>query len=191
MKVLIDTSSLLSLVRYYLPFDGRKKMHDFFKDKMSAKEIVLIDRVFEECRYTAGGTVLSSVSCLGDSAFLKDCKLPFSTKHIVAPDTKQFLHHVNNTFVNAPVRRKLSDDQFETEKLGFLAGADMGLVMMCMEYRNQNKGETVLLVTEETEGSNDRKVFKKLPAICQVLNLETITLPTLLQRYPDIDVQYT
>ena len=33
MKVIIDTSSLLSLVRYYLPFDQKAKLFDFIKSE--------------------------------------------------------------------------------------------------------------------------------------------------------------
>ena len=33
MKVVIDTSSLLSLVRYYKPFDEKSVLYDFIKDK--------------------------------------------------------------------------------------------------------------------------------------------------------------
>ena len=43
------------------------------------------------------------------------------------------------------------------------------------------------IVTEETEGSNDFKDFKKIPSLCKILNIETITLPKLLYDLDGID----
>ena len=39
MKVIIDTNSLLSLVRYYLPFDNENLLFNFIKDKIENGEI--------------------------------------------------------------------------------------------------------------------------------------------------------
>lgn len=36
MIVLIDTSSLISLVRYYLPFDKDQILYNFLKDKIES-----------------------------------------------------------------------------------------------------------------------------------------------------------
>lgn len=54
----------------------------------------------------------------------------------------------------------------------------------------KNKGEQVILVTEETESSNDNKLFKKIPAICKELEIETITLPELIAKYDGIDIDF-
>lgn len=45
-----------------------------------------------------------------------------------------------------------------------------------------------VVVSEETETSNDYKSFKKLPAICKILELEIITLPELLKSYQEINL---
>jgi hypothetical protein len=45
MKVIIDTNSLLSLVRYYLPFDKDKILYNFIKNKVQSGEIIIIDKV--------------------------------------------------------------------------------------------------------------------------------------------------
>lgn len=44
------------------------------------------------------------------------------------------------------------------------------------------------LVTEETESSNDNKLFKKIPAICKELEIETMSLPELLVKYDNINI---
>lgn len=48
----------------------------------------------------------------------------------------------------------------------------------------------MILVTEETESSNDNKLFKKIPAICKELEIETITLPELIAKYDGIDIDF-
>lgn len=57
MKVALDTSSLLSLVRYYLPFDTNADLYDFFKHKVELGEFLILDSVAEECKYLAKGLV--------------------------------------------------------------------------------------------------------------------------------------
>ncbi|ADZ12870.1 hypothetical protein RIA_1806 [Riemerella anatipestifer RA-GD] len=49
----------------------------------------------------------------------------------------------------------------------------------------------VYLVTEETAESNDNKLFKKIPAMCNELNIQCIALPKLLKIYEkDISVLF-
>jgi hypothetical protein len=58
MKVVIDTNSLLSLVRYYLPFDKKGVLFQFIKSKIENGDIIIIDKVLEECTYNSKGLVL-------------------------------------------------------------------------------------------------------------------------------------
>lgn len=48
----------------------------------------------------------------------------------------------------------------------------------------------MVLVTEETESSNDNKLFKKIPAICKELDIPTMTLPELLKKYDSLDINF-
>jgi hypothetical protein len=64
----------------------------------------------------------------------------------------------------------------------------MKQVILVLNFKN--KGEQVILVTEETEGSNDNKLFKKIPAICKELDIETMTLPELIVKYDGIDIDF-
>jgi hypothetical protein len=45
-------------------------------------------------------------------------------------------------------------------------------------------------VTEESEVSNDNKLFKKIPAICKELDILTMTLPELLDKYDGINIDF-
>ena len=47
-----------------------------------------------------------------------------------------------------------------------------------------------IYITEETEDSNDSKVFKRIPAICRALELETLTLPQMIDKFDKIDIEF-
>ncbi|MCX6253310.1 MAG: hypothetical protein NTV31_02410 [Bacteroidia bacterium] len=77
MKVLIDTSSLLALVRYYFPFDNENSLKDFIKKKIDTGIIMVIDKVYEESRYTSKGIIIK------DLDFLKDKTRHFKTDELL------------------------------------------------------------------------------------------------------------
>jgi hypothetical protein len=190
MKVVIDTNSLLSLVRYYLPFDKKRVLFNYFKTKIEKGEIIIIDKVFQECTYNSKGIVLKTLDYLNDKTFLNSSKVPYKTDSLLAPSPAKFLRQVENQFVNTVVRRqkKLSDTEFENQKNSFLNDADMKQLILCLNLIKD--GEKVVLVTEETESSNDNKLFKKIPAICKELEIETMTLPELIAKYDGIDIDF-
>jgi len=96
MKVVIDTNSLLSLVRYYLPFDKNSILYDFFKKKIEKGQIIIIDSVLDECTYNSKGIVVSTLNYLTDKAFLKSFKVPYKTESLIAPSPAKFLRQVEN-----------------------------------------------------------------------------------------------
>lgn len=190
MKVVIDTNSLLSLVRYYLPFDKKKILFGFFKQKIKKNEIIIIDKVLEECAYIAQGVVIKTLAYLQDKTFLKSSSVPYKTDMLLAPSPAKFIRQVENQFVNGTIRnlRNLTDAEFENQMNVFLNGADIKQIILCL---NLNKGnQDVVLVTEETDAGNDNKLFKKIPAICKELNINTLTLPELLLKYYDIGMEF-
>jgi len=191
MKVIIDTNSLLSLVRYYLPFDKYKLLQNFIKDKIEKGEIIIIDKVYEECIYNSKGLVIENLSYLKDKAFLKSSKTPYKTDTVIAPSPAKFLRQVDNQFVNTIVRkqRQLTDVEYENQKSRFLEDANMKLILLCLHFMKDNYND-VILVTEESDSNNDNKLFKKIPTICKELNIKTMTLPELLKKYDGIDFEF-
>lgn len=181
MKVIIDTNSLLSLVRYYLPFDNENLLFNFIKDKIENGEIIIIDKVYEQCTYNSKGLVLKQLSFLTDKAFLKKFKTPHKTDTLLAPSPAKFLRMVENQFVVTVQRKKITDVEFEVSKNKHLEDADTKQIILCLNLM-QSESE-VYLVTEETTESNDNKLFKKIPAMCNELNIKCITLPQLLKIY--------
>ena len=69
MKVIIDTSSLLSLVRYYLPFDPNTRLFDYIKSEFENGNLVIIDEVLRECEYTSKGLVIKMLDYLTKKDF--------------------------------------------------------------------------------------------------------------------------
>jgi hypothetical protein len=191
MKVVIDTNSLLSLVRYYLPFDKNAVLFTFIKGKISTGEIIILDKILGECEYLSKGIILRSLPYLTEATFLKSSKLPVKTEFILAPAPEKFLRQVDNQFVNRVMKSRLTDVEYENRKTDYLNSADMKLILYCLNRMNDFPLDEVILITEETEGSNDSKLFKKIPAICKELNIHTLTLPRLLlEKYDGIDLEF-
>lgn len=188
MKVVIDTNSLMSLVRYYLPFDKKSVLFDFIKQKIEEGEIIIIDKVLEECTYNSKGLVIKTLSYLTEKSFLKAAKVPYKTDSLLPPAPKKFLSQVENNFVIGSQKNRLTPVEFDVEKNRFMNSADIGLIILCLNLINDN--EEVFLVTEETESSNDNKLFKKIPAICIELGVTTLTLPGLIEYYDGIDIHF-
>lgn len=190
MRVVIDTSSLLSLVRYYLPFDKKNKLFEFIKDKISSGELIIIDAVLEECSFIAKRIVIEKLDYLIDKDFRKAHKFLINTKDMLPPSPTKFYNQIDNEFVNKSVKNILSEIQYESEKRSYLSTADARLIIYCLNLINDNPKERVILVTEESEGSNDHKTFKKIPAICKILSVEVKTLPNLIEIYDGINFEF-
>jgi len=180
MKVVIDTSSLISLVRYYLPFDKEGKLFETIQSKVELGEIIVLDKVVEECSYFSGGSVVAKL------AFLLEKKNQEKTTELFP--NKTIFNMVDNQFVNAAIRRKLSDIEFESNKNRFLESADAKIILYSIAKKKL--GDDILVVTEESAVNNDNKAFKKIPAICEILGINCISLPQLLQTYHEIEVRF-
>jgi hypothetical protein len=111
MNVVIDTSSLLSLVRYYLPFDKNNKLYNFFESKILSKEILILDKVYDECSYTAKGIVVKTLT------YLNEKKNHIKTIDLL-PNPK-FFNQLENQFINGSIKNKLSLVEFENRKNQF------------------------------------------------------------------------
>ena len=83
MMFIFDTSSFVSLARYYLPFDSKVRIYQHVKSSIENGRIVLVDAVLEECRYVAGRVVVEKLDFLTDKDFLKENSVPMKTKDIV------------------------------------------------------------------------------------------------------------
>jgi len=184
MKVIIDTSSLISLVKYYLPFDSSNKLYDLIKKQIENYDLIIIDEVLRECEIIAKKIVIKKLSYLVDKDFLKKFKLPIKTADLIPPAPKKFYNLVDNNFITSYARR-LDSAEFEQRKKEYLNSADARMIIFTLNQLHNYPNERFIIVTEESETGNDQKEFKKIPAICNVIDIEVMTLPDLLELYND------
>lgn len=174
MRVAIDTSSLLSLVRYYLPFDKDMRLYRFIEKKVEAKEILVVEEVYRECKMVAQGKVLEALPYLAEKQHrLKTDEL--------LPDRKLF-NRIENDFAITVQKRKLTEAEFENRKQDYMADADFKLILLALQ--EQDGLDPITIVTEESTASNDGKVFKKIPAICRLqgMDIACCDLPAYLKN---------
>lgn len=179
MRVAIDSSSLLSLVRYYLPFDREQRLYTFMQQKIVAKEILVIEQVYLECKGIAQGAVVKALP------YLDDKTNRVKTDELLA--SPAFIRRVESDFAIGAQKRKLNDAEFENRKLDYLEDADFKLILLAL--REKQSLDPITIVTEESRSSNDGKVFKKIPAICDLegININCCDLPTYLRQVDGID----
>lgn len=180
MIVVIDTSSLLSLVRYYLPFDKQNILYNFIQEKIESNDIIILDRVYDECKFTSKGIVVEKLE------YIKDKKNQVKTTDLLP--SQKFFNQLENQFINSSVKNRLTEVEFENRKNSFMESADAKLILYGLANRKPNN--RLVIVSEETEFSNDNKSFKKIPAICKILNLEIISLPQLMEIYEGIEFEF-
>lgn len=89
-----------------------------------------------------------------------------------------------------PLSRRLSEPEFEQRKKEFLNSADARMILLALNEKHNNRDIEIVIVTEESETANDHKAFKKIPAICKILDIEVMTLPELLSKYNDVNIEF-
>lgn len=175
MKFVIDTSSLLALVRYYLPFDRAGKLKAELQARIAAKEIIVIDKVREEAKYTAKKAIYLALEVLHEKKNTENTDL-------VLPDPK-FFKMLDNNFAVQSQKKQLEPEGYEALKAKFLSGADCKMVLLCYARMKGKDSEEYVIVTEETAAQNDGKLFKKIPIICQELRIVCISIADFIERY--------
>jgi hypothetical protein len=180
MRAVIDTSSLVSYVRYYLPFDKSGKLEKLLEKKFNSGEMLVLDKVFEESKFTARGIVNKELKFLANSTKIIKTEL-------ILPESK-FFKRLENELCYGTQRNKLTSTEFEIEQKKFLESADAKLILYCMKDKDKLELDKSILVTEETKSENDSKLFKKLPEMATILNIEHCNLPTLLRDHFQINL---
>lgn len=180
MKVVIDTSSLMALVRYYIPFDRDDSLKNFFKNKIESKEIIIIDKVAIESKRIDKGIITKTLG------FIDEKKNQVKTD-ILLPEAS-FLWDLENRLCYGARKNTLDEFEFENRKQVFLEEADAKLLLFCLSNKGGLNLDKFMLVTEETRTDNDGKLFKKLPELCDLLNIEHCNLPSLLIEHYNINL---
>jgi len=176
MRFIIDTSTWVSLVRYYKPFDKSSIIYNFFKQKLKDGEFILLTEVSIECSYVSKKIVTKELD------FISDKKLITKTTDLLP--NKKYFNLLDNQFCNKSQKRKLEDIEIEKLTENFLNSADSKIILKAVEISKTLEND-IVVVTEETNSNNDNKIFKKIPIICDLLNIKCFGLPLLITEYKD------
>ncbi|MCH5600004.1 hypothetical protein [Niabella ginsengisoli] len=87
--------------------------------------------------------------------------MPLNSEFILPPAPARFYRMVDNNFVVTVQRARLTDMQYDSLKNDFMNSADMKMILTSLNLKKDYPTKEIFLVTEETELSNDHKVFKK------------------------------
>ncbi len=137
MKAVIDTSSLVSLVRYFLPFDKEGKLKVFLEENIRSGKIIVLEQVADECKHQGKGQVIK--------AFPFIAKSKYKTSIAGLRVNNAIYNLIDHNFSNASVKALLPEAQYQLVRNQFIASADFA--MMLYAYSIKDK-ENVVIVTE-------------------------------------------
>ena len=163
---IIDTSSLVAIARYYLPIKDEVKLLHFIESKFRSGELVLLSTIFVEASRTQKGIALELME------FLNEDGLRFNDSDLIPPSVRKFSNQLDNNLCVPLQKKKLSDEMYALQKAEYMTTGDAKMLF----YALHNKDKEPVIITEETKLSNDGKLFKKLPAICDFLEIKHMTV---------------
>lgn len=187
MIAVIDTSSLLSLARYYLPNDKNQVLFNFIKNKLISGELIILDEVLKESSFIAQKQILKSLPFLSDKKFLNQHGIGENTDMLIPPAPEKFYRMVNHNFAVKNIVAGMPEEEYEALKKHFLDSADCKMIIKCKIIRAG--GEECLLITEESMTANDQKAFHKIPKICKMLNIDCCNIQEYFERVEEIKIE--
>ncbi len=179
MEYYFDTSSLVALARYYHPFDKTCVLYEFVRDNFMEKKIVVLDAILHETRSVSQGIALKAYPFIEEN---KD--LIVNTQELTPYSSKKFDNMLNNNFSIPPLVREIGLENYSLMKQEYLNSGDGKLILTMFNKLHDDKEADVCIVSEESRFGNDRKVFKKIPAICDIVGTKCITLVDYLSQTP-------
>lgn len=163
---IIDTSSLVAIARYYLPIKDEVKLLRFIESKFRSGELVLLSSIHLEASRTQKGIALDLMK------FLNDRELKFNDSDLTPPSPKKFSNQLDNNLCVSLQKKKLGAEAYSLQKNQYMLTGDAKMLL----YALNNMDKDPVIITEETMLSNDGKLFKKLPAICDFLEIKHMTV---------------
>lgn len=177
MAIVIDSCSLVSVARYYLPLDKEGLLVPFLKSVLNSGEVILLDAVVREVRYTAKGIAIKAMPFLDDKKYIK------KTEDLIPPAPKKFDNLLDNNFCVKALKKDMTDEEYISQKKEFLQSGDGKIIVFSQVFNKEQalQFNDFFVLTEESRITNDGKLFKKLPLICDELKIKTLTLPDYLK----------
>lgn len=163
---IIDTSSLVAIARYYLPIRDEVKLLRFIESRFRSGDLVILNSIHLEASRTQKGIALELMK------FLNENDLRVNDSDLIPPAPRKFSNLLDNNFCVPLQKKKLSEEIYSLQKTEYMKTGDAKLLL----YALNNKDKEPIIITEETSLSNDGKLFKKLPAICDILEIKHMTI---------------
>jgi hypothetical protein len=181
MKGIIDTSSLLNITRYYIPFDKNGNFKNELERLFLGGEIVVIDKVIDESKNISRGIVPLGLPFIFSAS---NRKLIVNTSSVLPDPT--FLSRLETDYCNQTVRTRqlINAAEFANRKTAFVRGADAKQIIYALKIATS----APLVVTEESSIENDGKLFKKIPSICLLAGVSSCTVPDFLKNHCKLDL---
>lgn len=163
---IIDTSSLVAIARYYLPIKDEVKLLRFIESKFRSGELVMLSSIHLEASRTQKGIAIELMD------FLNDNDLRLNDSDLMPPAPRKFSNQLDNNLCVPLQKKKLSSEAYSLQKAQYMSTGDAKMLL----YALNNMDKEPVIITEETMLSNDGKLFKKLPAICEILEIPHMTV---------------
>ena len=182
MRTVVDTSSLVAMARYYRPFDTADNLDTYLRSEIKNGSLIVLDKVLAESRYVSQGLAYLSFSCLHGS------KVAMLT--VGLQPSRKFYNMLDNNFIDKTMKRmKFADDEvgYQNVRETFLNSADCALIVYSMT--NNTAIDPIRILTEENPNQNDGKLFKKIPSICEQLEISTINAVDYLKQIDSLNVE--
>ena len=79
----------------------------------------------------------------------------------------------------------LSDVEFDLLKQEFLTVADSKIILYCLNLQRSNRLslDDSWVMTDETRQQNDGKLYKKLPILCDIIDVNVMTAVDFLNKH--------
>lgn len=189
MTGIIDTSSLVAIARYYLPIKDESRLLRFIESKFRSGELIMLSTIHREASRTQKGIALELMN------FLNDHKLRVNDSDLTPPSPIRFSNQLDNNLCVPLQKKRLSAEAYAVQKDQYMSTGDARMVL----YALNNLDIKPVIITEETPLSNDGKLFKKLPAICDFLDISHMSIAqwlvakgiTLDWSHPELERQMT
>ena len=184
MKTIVDTSSLVRMAQSYWPFDRTGVLEAFLRRELARGELLLIDAVVTESKYVSQGIAYNTFKCLQNREW------HLSTADLLP--SQRFFNMLNNNFVDQVYKKtKLQGDEvlYQNACEEYLRSTDCRIVVYVM---HKQALEPIQVLTEESANQNDGKLFRKIPFICQQLEIPTLNAVEYFKQHEDellIDVK--
>lgn len=166
MRGIVDTSSLVAVARYYLSIKDEAELLRFLEGQFRSGHLVMLNSVYREAAQVNSGIAIKLMK------FLEENALHVNDETLTAPAPKKFSNQLDNNLCVPPQKRRLTQEQYIQQKAAYMASADAKLLLYALNHQEHNP----LILTEETKYSNDGKLFKKLPAACDFLEIAHMSI---------------